>query len=387
MTVNHNADGTGSATIYWKWGVNSSWGGMAKPSGSFSITLPTIPRKSTVSATTANVGATSKITIARASSNFTHTLTYTFGTLSGTIATKTTATSVNFAIPTTFYTQIGATATSKTGTIKCETFNGSTSLGSNTCNFTVTTNKANDAPILNPIAEVATNSTSYSLTGSTTKFIKGYTNVTVATGSAARNGATISSNKIECGGNTILAASGTITQIDSPTITFYATDSRGYTTTQTLTRDLVEYVKLTTNLKVNATVDGTATLNINGNYFNDTFGAVNNTLTVQARYRIAGGTWGSWTTITATKSGNTYSATHTFTGLDYREKYGFEVKAVDKLRTETSPEVTAIALPVFDWGEDSFNINGTITQNNTPLEEIYAPKNHNHIRSSITLNS
>jgi hypothetical protein len=290
MTVNHNADGTGSATIYWKWGVNSSWGGMAKPSGSFTITLPTIPRKSTVSATTANVGATSKITIARASSNFTHTLTYTFGTLSGTIATKTTATSVNFAIPTTFYTQIGATATSKTGTIKCETFNGSTSLGSNTCNFTATTSKANDAPTLNPTAVIATDSTTYALTGSTTKFIKGYTHVTVSTGAAARNSATLSSQKITCGSTVINAGAGTVQGIDNSTITYSATDSRGYTTTQTLTRDLVDYIKLTTNLKVNATVDGKATLTIEGNYFNNTFGAVNNTLTLQARYRMAGGT-------------------------------------------------------------------------------------------------
>lgn len=44
MTVNHNADGTGKATIYWKWGVNSSWAKIQNPSGSFSIDLPTINR-------------------------------------------------------------------------------------------------------------------------------------------------------------------------------------------------------------------------------------------------------------------------------------------------------------------------------------------------------
>lgn len=44
FTVKHNDDGTGKATIYWKWGVNSSWGGFVRPSGSFEIDLPTIPR-------------------------------------------------------------------------------------------------------------------------------------------------------------------------------------------------------------------------------------------------------------------------------------------------------------------------------------------------------
>ena len=43
FTVNHNATtGTASATIYWKWGVNSPWGQCVYPSGSFTITLPTI---------------------------------------------------------------------------------------------------------------------------------------------------------------------------------------------------------------------------------------------------------------------------------------------------------------------------------------------------------
>ena len=45
FTVNHNATtGAATATVYWKWGVSSSWGHTQNPSGSFSITLPTIPR-------------------------------------------------------------------------------------------------------------------------------------------------------------------------------------------------------------------------------------------------------------------------------------------------------------------------------------------------------
>lgn len=357
MTVNHNSDGTGKATIYWKWGVNSPWGRFELPSGSFEITLPTIPRKSSVSATNANVGSNSTITISRASSSFTHTLTYTFGSLSGTIATKTTSTSVAFTLPTSFYAQIGSTATSKSGTITCETFNGSTSLGTTTCSFTATTSKANDAPTLSPSAYIATDSTTYALTGSTTTFIKGYTNVTVATGAAARNSATLKSQKIENSGQTINAASGTITAVTSGTFSYSATDSRGYTTTTTLTRSIVNYVPKTCNFKPRITVDGTATISINGNIFNGSFGAVTNTLTVQYRYRVAGGTWGSWTNVSASKSGNTYSATATVTGLDYRTKYGFQARVTDKIGTTTANEQTVIALPVFDWGEDGFNFN------------------------------
>lgn len=357
MTVNHNADGTGKATIYWKWGVNSPWGRFVLPSGSFEIPLPTIPRKSSVSATNANVGSNSTITISRASSSFTHTLTYTFGSLSGTIATKTASTSVAFTLPTSFYAQIGSTATSKSGTITCETFNGSTSLGTTTCSFTASTSKANDGPTLNPSVSIGTDTVTYRLTGSTTKFIKGFTDPNVSTGAAARNSATLQSQKIENSGQTINAASGTITNVTNATFTFSATDSRGYTTTSTLTRTIVQYVTKTCNFKPRITVDGTATIAIDGNWFNGSFGAVTNTLTVQYRYRVAGGTWGSWTSVTASKSGNTYSATATVTGLDYRTKYGFQARVTDEIGTVTANEQTAIALPVFDWGEDGFNFN------------------------------
>lgn len=53
------------------------------------------------------------------------------------------------------------------------------------------------------------------------------------------------------------------------------------------------------------------------NYFNGSFGKVANTLTVQYRYKTQGENYGSWTTVTATKSGNTYSATASISGLNY----------------------------------------------------------------------
>ena len=43
FTVNHNTtSGEATATIYWKWGVNSPWGQCVYPQGSFTITLPKI---------------------------------------------------------------------------------------------------------------------------------------------------------------------------------------------------------------------------------------------------------------------------------------------------------------------------------------------------------
>ena len=84
--VSHNADGTGSATIYWKWGVNSSWGGMVKPSGSFTITLPTIPRASSItSAGNITLDNSCSVKWTPNSTSFKYKITFTLGNWSRTV--------------------------------------------------------------------------------------------------------------------------------------------------------------------------------------------------------------------------------------------------------------------------------------------------------------
>lgn len=355
LTIPHNSDGSKNFTISavsgWIYG-NGDYYGAAK-----SFTLPTIPRASSVSCSTADIGSNAKISISRASSSFTHTLSYAFGDLTGTIATKTSSTSVSWTIPTTFYGQI-PNAKSGTGTITCDTYNGSTKIGSKTCSFTATVSESASKPTLSPTV-VDNNSTTTALTGDSSKFIKYYSNASVSTGASARNSATLKSQKITCGAKSIYSASGTINKVESGSFTFSATDSRGYTTTQTVNKTLIEYIKLTCSMEAGApTTAGVATLKISGNYFNGSFGAVANTLTVQYRYKAQGGTYGSWTDVTATKSGNTYNATATISGLDYRNTYVFQARATDKLATKNTNEQTRRTTPIFDWGKNDFKVNG-----------------------------
>lgn len=364
FTVNHNPDGTGSATISWKWGVNSSWGGFVNPSGSFTISLPTIPRASSVSCTTANIGSNATITISRASSNFTHTLSYGFGSLSGTIATKTSSTSVNFALPTSFYAQI-PNAQRGWGTIHCDTYNGSTLIGSSSCTFYATCNESACKPTISGAA-VDTNATTIALTGSNAKFVKYYSNASVSSSASARNSATLSSQKITCGSKSISSSSGTINGVDSGTFAFSATDSRGYTTTQTLNKTLINYVKLTCTIASQAaSTSGVAKINVSGNYWNGNFGAVANTLTIQYRYKTNDGAYSAWTNSTdaITKSNNTYSSVVSISGLNYLNSYTFQARAIDKLATVVSNAQPTKTKPVFDWGESDFNINGDLSVN------------------------
>ena len=103
---------------------------------SANITLDSIPRASSVSAANMTMGSAGTISINRASSAFTHTLTYSFGNTNGTIATKTTATSVSWMPALSLASQI-PNAISGTCTITCTTYNGNTNIGSKTCTLTL----------------------------------------------------------------------------------------------------------------------------------------------------------------------------------------------------------------------------------------------------------
>ena len=355
LKIAHNSDGSKSFTV-------SGFSGWIYASGttyasSQTFSLPTIPRASSVSCSTANIGSNATITINRASTSFTHTLTYSFGSLSGTIATKTSSTNISWTIPTTFYGQI-PNAKSGWGTITCQTYNGSTLIGSKSTSFTATVSESDSKPTLNPTA-VDSNTTTTALTGNNSKFIKYYSKASVATGAQARNSATLKSYKITCGGKSLTSASGTINAVESGSFTFSATDSRGYTTTQTLNKTLIDYVKLTCSMEAGAsTPAGVATLKIRGNYWDGSFGKVANTLTVQYRYKAQGGSYGSWISVTATKSGNTYNATATISGLDYRTTYVFQARATDKLATINTDEQARRTTPIFDWSKNDFKVNG-----------------------------
>lgn len=120
-------------------------------------------------------------------------------------------------------------------------------------------------------------------------------------------------------------------------------------------------------------VEWVAKLKVSGNYWNGNFGAAENTLTVQYRYKVQDGTYSSWAAATPTKSGNTYSADISISGLNYLNTYVFQVRAIDKLATVNSNEQTRKTTPVFDWSKDDFNINGTLKVNNKNIFDLVYP--------------
>lgn len=220
----------------------------------------------------------------------------------------------------------------------------------------------NPNPTLNPTV-VDSNSKTIALTGSNSKLVKYYSNAKVTFGANAVKGASLRRRKVTCG-NKSLTADGTINGVENGKFSFSVTDSRGNTTTKSVTKTMVNYVKLSCNIG-SSTPDasGRYDMEITGAYFYGSFGAVDNTLTVQYRYRKQGSsTWGAWTAVDSVQPiGFTYLARAKVEGLDYQTAYEFQARATDKLATVTASAKTVKSLPTFDWSETDFNFNVPVT--------------------------
>ena len=93
LTVAHNSDGSGTIKVRTWMDTDISYGVVED---SKTLTLTTIPRASTLSVSDGTLGTKTTPTADRKSSSFTHTLIWECGSYSGTIATKSSATSWNF---------------------------------------------------------------------------------------------------------------------------------------------------------------------------------------------------------------------------------------------------------------------------------------------------
>ena len=135
LTVNHKVDGTGSIKVRTWMDTDISAGVVEQTK---SLTLSTIPRATTptLSVSSVDIGNAVTISLPRASSNFMHSLAYSFnGGAYVSIATGV-ATSYNWTVPTTLASQL-PNATSGTVTIRCITLSSGTTIGTKTVGLTV----------------------------------------------------------------------------------------------------------------------------------------------------------------------------------------------------------------------------------------------------------
>lgn len=347
--ITHNADGTKSFSLSIEAGVYTY---AVSVTASGTHTLDTIPRASTVSATNTNLNSASTITITRASSSFTHTLTYSFGSTTGTIVSKTTSTSVSWTPALTLANQI-PNAVSGTCTITCDTYNGSTKIGSKTCTLTLTV----PASVKPTMTSVTATRVDGDVPAAWAIYVQNKSKATVTiNGAAGAYGSTISSYSISGGGYSstassfttgLLAASGTIT------FTAKVTDSRGRVSdAKTVSISVVAYSAPSFSSYISQRATSAGVINDDGTYirglisFSYATCSSKNTITCATYYKKSSAT--SWTN--ANKSFSSGTA-FTFGGGAISTESSYDVKytITDAFTTVTIIDMVSTASVLMDF--------------------------------------
>ena len=224
-TITHSADGTKtfSYSFSQEFAITFSGSSIGTKSSSGTGTLDTIPRKSTLSVKDGTLGSSQTLTVTRNSSSFTHTITATCGSASSTVCTKSSSTSISFTPPLIWASQ-NTTGTSVSVKYTITTYNGSTSIGSNSY-----TKSCSIPSSIKPSVSLTVSDANgyYSTYGG---YVQNKSKFNVKLTASGSYGSSISSYKTTANGGTYTASSfttGVITNSGTLTISSTVTDSRG----------------------------------------------------------------------------------------------------------------------------------------------------------------
>lgn len=341
LTLSHNADGSKSFSVSIQAGIYSY---ARNCSGSGSFSLNTIARASQPSCVTypnntqnvGNIGGTFTIHMNR-QANFTHTVRYVFGSASGTIATGVTTT-CQWTIPMSLANQIPG-ATSGTGTIYADTYNGATKIGTKSCSFTASV-PSSVLPTVNSVSVALDNSANSTIAG-WGLYVAGYSKAKITATASGSYGSTIQSFTISGGYSTTQAGSSLsymgakLTSSGSKTFTVVAKDSRGRNSASKTTSAITVYAysnPTISRLSVTRGTEDPRKITVRANW---TFSSVNgkNSATATLKYKQSSSS--GWTTY-----GKIAKDTNVVLTTEFQEErsYNFMVVVTDTVGNSAQEE-------------------------------------------------
>lgn len=367
-TVSHNSDGTKSLTISSTFNIRATISGTYYGSidASANITLDQIPRTSSVSGGTGNIGGTSTISISRASSSFTHKLYYAFGNIGKTLIASNVGTSYTWTLPTAMYAQI-PNANSGTGTIYCETIYNGSVIGTSTCSFTAKVTNSNPTFSASNISYQDTNSTITAITGNNQHIVRNQSSLSVTfTGATAKNSATISRYEITFNGATQTKTSastinyGTVNLSANASVTIKVTDSRGNTTSASKTITILDWVLPTAQISLRRlnNYENTTYLKVVGS-----ISSVNSKNSIQSiKYKYKKTSASSYSSQTSINNNQQYTLS-----FDKLYAWNFQIEIKDKFGTTTYNVILPKGMPIIfiDSQKISVGINCFPVSNNS----------------------
>lgn len=239
-----------------------------------------------LSAATVEMGKAVTINTPAVNNAYRHTLRYAFGGASGTIATGI-ASSVSWTPPVSLANQIPS-ATAGSGTIYCDTYSGSTLLGTKSVSITLTV-PGSVVPSAGTLSAALAEDTS-----GTGLYVKGMGKAKLTlSGASGAYGSSITSYTITGGGWTATngaLTTGTLASAGNITFTATVTDSRGRKASTTRTISVIDYTKPGVAVCDVYRCDADGNRKKAGTYFaveiNASYSAITgNTLSITARYK------------------------------------------------------------------------------------------------------
>ena len=304
ITVSNKTSGSTSCTI--TLGTNAPRG-----NGSWSYTLAVDPAGSTISASNGTLGVAQTITLSRKNSSFTDTVTWSCGSQSGTIATKSSATSFTFTPAISLAAQNTA-GTSVPITFTTTTYSGNTAVQSNS----VTVTEAIPASVKPSAAVAIDDPTGYATTYGA--YVQTKSTLHIVTTPTLAYSSPINTYAVTADGNIYNAAEVTtpvLQNTGAQTVSSVVTDKRGRSSDAAVASySVLAYSQPSLSACEIHRCDADGTTNPEGHYMGVSFtGTVTplnnrNSAVWAIRYRVTGAS--SWTDVPLSSLTGNYSVTH-----------------------------------------------------------------------------
>lgn len=340
-TITHNSDGTKSLTLSAS-AANNYWG--FNHTLSVNVDLPRIPRQANiVSAPNFNDEENPTITYNNSAGNSVSSLQACIANPRGNIVyvpyrdiNKTGTLSYTFNLTTEERNTLRQACTGKTLPVK---FYVRTIIGGNTYWSTLdrTMSIVNGEPTLT-YDVVETDEDVIDIVGTNELLIKNVTKPKVTLTGTPKKYATISKYTMELNGNYVEGNEYTFNKLTGNSLKMSVTDSRGFTTQDTETLDIIDYFNPSATIYVPRAEEDNdnAYINIDGTWYNEGFGNVDNELTITWQYRESEvETWTYGGTITPTITNNTFKVEDYLLGnnFSYAKEYKIKVTISDLFNT------------------------------------------------------
>lgn len=195
------------------------------------------PAASKLSTSNGTLGTAQTINITRYVNTYTDTITYSFGSATGTIATKTNAGSVSWTPPTSLASQI-PNASTGTCTLTCTTYNGNAVVGTSSITITLSVPQSLAPTVSVSYADTIAKCLEWGL------FVQSRSRLAFTISASGQQGASIASYSASVNGSTYTSASfttGVLLNNGSNSYSITVTDSRGLKTVSTGNFTVIAY--------------------------------------------------------------------------------------------------------------------------------------------------